>query len=575
VDNLSQNGLNLTCNSYDECDESLPSSWSGTTSLASNLSCQVYSGTNSFLLEGISESIITDDYEVSSGCDKIEINFKIKAESSTCSNGCYKLANGTTYSYSIRYSTNNGSTWSLLHQDYQSNSNPYSNWQTITKSVDDLSTISSIKFKIEAQSVYLSQTPSDNQGIDGCTGFVGGTNDWFIDDIIITSYLNGQATNGTNNINESSLWYLSNNEILSKVGNQVKIDGDNYEISFDDGLIDVGTIGTIDGQSSSEFTIKSLGDVIINADDNNNGNSSIRFKESGTELLTIQNDGKIGIGTSTPSTKLDVVGNTSISGTLNMNSNIISNVTDPISEQDASTKNYVDDQITNSETNTSLSAGNDISSSSLNNYTIALEDDIDVSTISASASGGVQIKDDGGNLGIHVDDGGNVGIGTNATSSKLAVDGDLDVDGDSRIGWHGAKDFITVTPFEVSPSTHTGDWEISNNGGYKRIYGGTDGYLTATAPVGYKITGYIFHFSNAPDEIEVFYCNVGATGANSLGTQSSYTTSNSIDIFQDSFNFNHDSADYISIRIINDGTNAFEFLGGIINIEKCTSGCGF
>jgi hypothetical protein len=46
-------------------------------------------------------------------------------------------------------------------------------------------------------------------------------------------------------------------------------------------------------------------------------------------------------------------------------------------------------------------------------------------------------------------------------------------------------------------------------------------------------------------------------------------------MFTDSFNFNHDSADYISIRIINDGTNAFEFLGGIINIEKCTSGCGF
>ena len=69
-------------------------------------------------------------------------------------------------------------------------------------------------------------------------------------------------------------------------------------------------------------------------------------------------------------------------------------------------KKYVDDQIANSETNTSLSAGNDISSSSLNNNTIALEDDIDVSTISASASGGVQIKDDGGNLGYFMlDDG--------------------------------------------------------------------------------------------------------------------------------------------------------------------------
>lgn len=29
------------------------------------------------------------------------------------------------------------------------------------------------------------------------------------------------------------------------------------------------------------------------------------------------------------------------------------------------------------------------------------------------------------------------------------------------------------------------------------------------------------------------------------------------------------------VRLRNNRENAFEFLGGIINIEKCTSGCGF
>ena len=56
--------------------------------------------------------------------------------------------------------------------------------------------------------------------------------------------------------------------------------------------------------------------------------------------------GNVGIGTSSPSSKLDVVGNTSISGELNMNSNRINNVVDPVNDQEASTKKYVDDQIT-------------------------------------------------------------------------------------------------------------------------------------------------------------------------------------------------------------------------------------
>ncbi len=53
----------------------------------------------------------------------------------------------------------------------------------------------------------------------------------------------------------------------------------------------------------------------------------------------------VGIGTNTPTEKLDVSGNLKVSGTINLSSNKILNVSDPISAQDAATKNYVDNFI--------------------------------------------------------------------------------------------------------------------------------------------------------------------------------------------------------------------------------------
>jgi len=70
--------------------------------------------------------------------------------------------------------------------------------------------------------------------------------------------------------------------------------------------------------------------------------SPIIFGTNSIVRVIIQNDGKVGIGTTSPSSKLHVAGDTTISGSLDMDSHKILNVVDPSDPQNAATKNYVD-----------------------------------------------------------------------------------------------------------------------------------------------------------------------------------------------------------------------------------------
>ena len=79
----------------------------------------------------------------------------------------------------------------------------------------------------------------------------------------------------------------------------------------------------------------------------------IHIRSAGTEAIAILYTGNVGIGTTSPSEKLDILGNLKVSGTasvnvLNMNSTKVINLATPTSDYDAATKKYVDDSITGS-----------------------------------------------------------------------------------------------------------------------------------------------------------------------------------------------------------------------------------
>ena len=78
------------------------------------------------------------------------------------------------------------------------------------------------------------------------------------------------------------------------------------------------TTGEDWGNHGSLFGISSNEEALVW----NYENTATRFSTNGTERMRITNTGDVGIGTTSPTSKLHVVGNTAITGNLTVDGNI-------------------------------------------------------------------------------------------------------------------------------------------------------------------------------------------------------------------------------------------------------------
>jgi len=130
-------------------------------------------------------------------------------------------------------------------------------------------------------------------------------------------------------------------------------------------------------------------------------NGSMRFGTSSSERMRILADGKVGIGTNAPDSALHVIGNTKITGNLDMSSSgKIVNLVNPTAAQEAATKGYVDGRFGNASISTATIGSTSDANVITNTYDSKLaiyhgsHPKIYISTSSSAVGGLIIGKDD-------------------------------------------------------------------------------------------------------------------------------------------------------------------------------------
>lgn len=169
------------------------------------------------------------------------------------------------------------------------------------------------------------------------------------------------------------------------------------------------------------------------------------------------------------------------------------------------------------------------------------------------------ISDNGDTERFSITDDGEVGIG-DTTPSYL-----LDVNGDSRIGWHGDSSRIKIGPadFLGNDDDSYGDFMFENDTTAKGVRVGTASvelYAFVFIPKGYEAT-HVRIYGNSTDTVTVYETDIDTgTWSASLGSAATGTEINITDVTSDSTN-------YLVIQVAVNST-ADVIYGGYVTIAR-------
>ena len=202
------------------------------------------------------------------------------------------------------------------------------------------------------------------------------------------------------------------------------------------GRINIGNIGVLNGETNSAFDISSVGAIHYDADSNDNSGGSLDnhiFKIGGSEKMRISGSGNIGIGTTTPTETLQVTGNISASGEVNINA------TDAL----FSSKLTVNGD--------AYCANGGWKLGSAATFIGEITSDSGILTIQSDGQRDIQFNNTSTSASVFIEgQNGNVGIGTTSPTQKLEVHGVTLISGSapalefSDIGDNGSEAMIRI-----------------------------------------------------------------------------------------------------------------------------------
>jgi len=305
--------------------------------------------------------------------------------------------------------------------------------------------------------------------------------------------------------------------------NKFKISSDtylNYQTRFtitEDGDIGIGTsspstkldvVGTV---SATSFVGDGSGLTGIAGDNlgNHTATENIRLYgnwlsgDGGAEGVYITNTGYVGVGTSSPSQRLNVQGNTVISGELSVGNNIVLDYSTCIQFGDDLTRiqDNTDDLYIWAEDNLYLNADWFYISNDLN-----VNGDVDATSFTGDGSGltgiagdnlgnhtatqniklsGKWLSNDGGDEGMYVSTNGNVGIGTSSPGYELEVSGTTKTT-DLECRYIRSNGDIELTIDQTNNPSGYAFFEIFNGTGTQLFHVYENGDMYAAGDVGVK-----------------------------------------------------------------------------------------